>query len=180
MKSIIAVCSLRDMVIEKFGVSAWEAVLGKSGLSRNTVFLPTEDFPDELVMVVAKNLCDVMKISMEQAADAFGEYWINSYAPKVHGSLHIVAPSSRDFILKLGDIHDKACRALKGAKTPIFKFDWKDEDTLIITFESKSQVPFFIGLIKGVGRYFDEGLSVSECSFNQVSIVFPQGAIWQK
>jgi hypothetical protein len=180
MKSIIAVCGLRDMVIEKFGNSTWELVLERSGLPKDTVFLPTENAPDELVMKVANNLCAVLEITIEQAADAFGEYWMKSYAPKVYHNLHILVPSSRDFLLRLNDIHNKVKKALEGTQVPYFNYDWQDANTLIMTCESIRHMPFFIGLVRGVGRYFEESLAVNMWSSTQILIEFPQSELWQE
>jgi hypothetical protein len=181
MKSVILVCGLRDMTVERFGASTWETILTKSGLPKDTVFSPTEDAPAELVLKVAENLCSVLKITIGQAIDAFGEYWMDRYAPRVCSTLHVIAPSSRDFLLELNDIHGKACKAMKAADVPFFEYYWKDENTLMITCgPMQGQMPLFAGLVEGVGRYFDEKLAVGITSSDRIEVKFPESGIWRR
>jgi hypothetical protein len=51
---------------------------------------------------------------------------------------------------------------MKSAKPPRFKYEWKDEKTLVMTYSSnRGMVAFMPGLIRGVGKYFKEDLEVS-------------------
>jgi hypothetical protein len=175
MKGTIVVCCLRDLVVEKFGKSTWEKVLDMSGLPKDTIFLPMEEAPDEIVLEVANNLCKVLCITIGQATDAFGEYWVNCYAPKVYNNFHILAPTARDFLMKLNEIHTKVIKTMEGVQPPRFKYKWKDADTLLVTYDSKwNLMPFFVGLVKGVGKYYEEAVTVNMWSPNQMLITFPR------
>lgn len=177
MKGNIVVCCLRDLVVEKFGNATWEKVLEMSCLPRDTTFFPTEEAPDEIVLEVANNLCKVLNISIGKASDAFGEYWVNSYAPKVYHNFHILAPTARDFLMKLNEIHTRVFKTMDGARPPRFKYKWKDSNTLLVTYESKwNLMPFFVGLVKGVGKYYEEDVTVNMWSSNQMLITFPRGS----
>lgn len=173
MKGTIVVCCLRDLVVEKFGKTTWEKVLEMSCLPKETVFLPTEDATDEIVLEVTNNLCKVLDVTLAEAMDAFGEYWITRYAPKVYFNFHILAPTAKDFLVKLNEIHTRAFKTMKGTRPPRFRYKWKDANTLHVTFESRLKLmPFFVGLVKGVGKYFEEDVTVMWSS-NQMLITFP-------
>jgi len=174
MKGTIVVCCFRDMVVEKLGSPTWERVLEMSGIPRDTVFKPTEDASDEVVLEVLHNLCKVLNISIQEATEAFGEYWISCYAPKLYGNFNILSTNSRELVTKLNEIHSKVIKTMKDAPPPKFRLTWKDEDNLLITYDAKWTLAiFFIGLIKGVGRYYDEEISVNMWSSNQMLVKFP-------
>ena len=165
------------MVIQKYGTGAWEKVLEMSGLPKDTCIVPTENAHDEIIGEVLNNLCRVLDISIMQASEAFGEYWVGNYAPKMYSNFHILAPTARDFLMKLNDIHAKVVKTMKETGescVPRFKCKW-DGESLLLTFDSKKGLtPFLVGLIKGVGKYYDEEVVVSMWSDNTMLIKFPQ------
>ena len=97
MKGVIANC-LGNLIKEKFGKDKWEEVLEQAGLSRITQFLSTQDIDDDAVIKVVESVCKVLGISLPQAADAFGEYWVNSFAPKIYSAHYRNKKSSKDFL----------------------------------------------------------------------------------
>ena len=173
MKGTI-VCCLRDMVVEKFGKEAWENALVASGLPKNTVILATEDVADEAAITVVGNLCKGLNITVDQAADAFGDFWMNSYAPRIYKNYFNDAHSAKEFLLKMDDVHIMVTKTIKNANPPRFTYEWTDPNTLLMTYNSKRNlVPFFKGLVKGVGSHYHEKLHISMRTPNQMEIKFP-------
>ncbi|MGA2191846.1 MAG: heme NO-binding domain-containing protein [Nitrospirota bacterium] len=173
MKGTIA-CCLRELVIEKFGKEAWEKTMEKSGLEKNTVFLAMDDVADEAVLSVVSNLCGVLGINLEQAADAFGEYWCTVYAPRIYKGFFLGARNSRDFLLRMDSVHELTTKTIKNATPPRFRYEDKDKDTLVMTYVSKRNLmPIFQGLVKGVGKHFGEELKLRALSSSQLEITFP-------
>ncbi len=172
MKGVIAAC-LAELVIEKFGKDKWEAILEKSGLKKSTSFLPFQDIDDAAVMTVVESTCKILKITLNQAADAFGDYWVNDYAPKVYKTYYRKAKNAREFLLKMDDVHDQVTKSIKNAQPPRFEYEEKDERTLVLHYKSqRNMIIFLMGLVKGVGRYFDEKLIVRKLSDKKLEVLF--------
>ena len=167
------ICCMKEMVTEKFGIDAWRNTLEKSGLERNMVFLAMDDIPDAKVVEVISNLCNELNVTLDQAADVFGEYFATVYAPRVYGGFFIGVENAKDFLLRMNTVHEVTTKTIKNATPPMFYYEDKGK-SLIMTYESKRNlVPIFKGLVKGVGKYFKEELQVKSISPNRVEIIFP-------
>lgn len=172
MKGVIAGC-LGDLVKEKFGKEKWEAVLEDAGLSKVTHFLATQDIDDAAVLKLIQSACKVLNMSMEQAADAFGDYWMNQYAPKIYKAYYRRANSAREMLLNMNDVHKEVTSSMENAHPPRFEYEWKDDRTLIMTYHSKrGLIDLLVGLVKGVGKYYQENLKVRKLGDTEVEIVF--------
>lgn len=173
MKGTIVV-ALGEMIQKNFGKDKWREILKSVEMRPTIPVLATEDIPDETVLNIIKQTCRIMNISIEQAADAFGEYWVNEYAPRVYKVYYLDCKNARDFITKMDDIHVAATKNIPGAKPPRFNFKWEDDHTLIMTYRShRGLIDIMIGLIKGVAKYYKENLQVHKISDDKLRIVFP-------
>ena len=172
MKGVIAIC-LGELISEKFSRDKWEEVLEGAGLPRKTFFLATEDVDDAATMRVVASVCKVMDMSMTQAADAFGEYWFNVYAPRVYKAHYAGKKSAKEMLMALNHIHKSVANHSPNAHPPKFEYDWKDDKTLLMTYQSsRGLIDFFIGIVKGVGTYYKEKLSITKLPNNKVEIRF--------
>jgi hypothetical protein len=173
MKGVIVNC-LAELVKEKFGEDKWEEALEKAGLNKRTAFLATEDVDDQLVLKVINAVCEILNISLQQAADAFGEYWMCNFAPKVYKVYYDGVNSAKDFLMRMDYVHQVSTKNIPDARPPRFEYEWIDEKTLIMKYNSKrGLIDFMVGLIKGVGKYYKEDLQVTKLSNESVKIVFP-------
>jgi len=174
VKGVIVQC-LAELVKEKFGNDKWEEALEKSGLDRGSVFLATQDVDDGAVLKVVGSVCGVLGITLAQAADAFGDHWVNAFAPRVYSTHYRGVTSAKDFLLKMDAVHQAATKSIPGAHPPRFEYEWKDRKTLIMRYKShRALIDFLVGLIKGVGRHFKEDLKVTKIGDDKVEIVFPR------
>lgn len=172
MKGVIVQC-LENLIKEKFGKDKWESSLEDAGLPKNTIFLATEDVDDSAILNVIGCLCKTLNISLNQAADAFGDYWVNVFAPKVYNSFYIGVNSAKEFLLKMDDVHRLTTNTIPNAKPPRFEYEWKDDKTLIMQYNSsRGLIDFFVGLVKGVGKYYNESLDVKKLGTDKVEVVF--------
>jgi len=174
MKGVIAAC-LAELVKEKYGKEKWAAVLEDAGLSPTTMFMPSANIEDAAVMKVVGSVCKVLNITMLQAADAFGDYWVTTYAPKVYKAYYRGKPNARDFLTNMDYVHKTVTERIPDAHPPRFDYEWKDDNTLIMHYKSsRGMIDFFVGLLKGVGHYFNEKLVVTKLGLTKVKIVFPK------
>lgn len=173
MKGVIANC-LGNLIKEKFGKDKWEEVLEQAGLSRITQFLSTQDIDDDAVIKVVESVCKVLGISLPQAADAFGEYWVNSFAPKIYSAHYRNKKSSKDFLLDMDNVHATVTKTMSNARPPRFTYEWKNDHTLTMTYKShRGLIDFVVGLVKGVGKYYKEDLKITKLGDTKVQVTFP-------
>lgn len=173
MKGVIVKC-LADLVTERFGKEKWEEILEKSGLKSTTVFLATENVDDAMVLKILNSTCNVLGINLQQASDAFGEYLVCNFAPKIYSVYYKGANSAKDFLVKMDKVHEITTQNIPDAKPPRFGYQWKDDKTLIMTYNSKrGLIDIMIGLIKGVGKYYNENLRITKLGPDRVEIIFP-------
>lgn len=172
MKGTILRC-LKELVEEKFGVDKWRAVAAKvEGMPR--VILPISDVPDAKVIEAVQATCDVLGITLQQAADAFGDYWVNVYSQKYYSSFYKNTDNARDFILSMDKVHEAMTSNLENAHPPKFSYAWKDDKTLILDYASnRGLIDFAVGLLKGVGIHYNTNLKITKLSDKQIEIIFP-------
>jgi len=172
MKGVIAIC-LKEVIVLKFGTTKWNEIMTASGLNPNMALLASVDLDDAVVVNVVKNTCKTLNLTMEQVADYFGDHWMNSYAAKIYKPYYGTNSNAKDFIIKLSEIHRSVTNNIPNAKPPKFEYDWKDENTLILTYISpRGLIDFVVGLAKGVGKYYHQKLSVRKISTTKVEIIF--------
>ncbi|MBU1118400.1 heme NO-binding domain-containing protein [Patescibacteria group bacterium] len=174
MKGVIVSC-FEELVKEKFGQDKWDEILDKVGIDKGKrVFLATEDIDDAAVMNVLDKTCEVLDMSVNDVTDAFGDYWVNSYAPRFYKIYFNQAHSAREFLLNMDNVHIATTKSIANAHPPRFEYEWKDDNTLIMTYKSeRGLIDLFISLVKGVGKHYHEDLKVTKLDNKKVEIVFP-------
>ncbi|MCD4812833.1 heme NO-binding domain-containing protein [bacterium] len=171
MKGTIVKC-LQELVKEKFGQDKWDAVVAKVP-DMPKVILSISDIDDSKAMKAIQATCEVLNITLEQAADAFGEYWMTVYAPKNYPVFFNKNKTAKDFILYMDRVHDTVTKSMENAHPPRFAYEWKDDKTLLFNYSSQRNIIVIAGgLIKGVGKYFNEEIKVTKLSESQLEIVF--------
>jgi Haem-NO-binding len=173
MKGAIVNC-LQDLVVSKFGKDKWEAAMKQAKFEDHSIFLAIQDVDDAKVLNLVGAVCSVLNISLTQAADAFGEHWMCSYAPKNYHPFFNGINTAKDFLLRMDAVHTITTKNVPNAHPPRFDYTWENSRTLVMKYNShRDLIDFMVGLIKGVGKYFKENLDVTKESENSVRVVFP-------
>ncbi len=172
MKGIIVKC-LQELVVEKFGQDKWDVIAAKVGDMPKTI-TPVSDIPDEKDMQALRATCEVLGISLQQVADAFGDYWVNVFSQKYYSIYYEKRKNAREFILYMDHVHDTMTQDMEHARPPRFKYEWKDDKTLIFHYTShRDLIDLAAGLIKGVGKFYKEDLKVKKISDKELEVIFP-------
>jgi len=173
MKGVIIKC-LKDMVSEKFGSEKWIKILEMSELDPYMAIKALDDIEDATALKLIDSTCSVLDVTLPQAAELFGDYWVNVFAPKIYSIYYEGLNSAKEFILHMDELHTKVTNHIANARPPRFTYDWKDDNILLVTYQShRGLIDIFIGLAKGVGTYFNEDIKVKKLSEQQVEIIFP-------
>lgn len=171
MKGVIVLC-LKEMITNNYEKEKWEKILDSVGLSKDMLILPITEVEDSTVMKVLEATGKELGLSLQQLADVFGDYWVNKYSQKIY-YIFYRAKSAKEFLLNMDSLHIRMTKELDNANPPRFTFDWKDDKTLIMNYNSKrGLIDFVVGLAKGVGKYYNEPLSVSKVDDQRVQVVF--------
>lgn len=172
MKGTIVKC-LEELVVTQFGKDKWGKSLEEAGIKNSKIFLPFEDVEDSVVMKLITAVCRHLNISLSQAADAFGDYWVNVYSQKLYPQYYQKHKTAKDFLLDMDAVHVAMTKTIKEARPPRFDYEWKDENTLIMNYKShRGLIDFTVGLVKGVGKFYNENLRVTKLGTDKIEIVF--------
>ena len=172
MKGVIVKC-LEELVITKFGKEKWEQSLEDVGQKKNMVFYILSDVEDATVIKLVEAVCKNLNLTLSQATDAFGDYWINNYSQDIYKIYYKKNKTAKEFMLNMDDLHITMTKTIENAKPPRFTFEWKDDKTLVVHYNShRGLIDFAIGLTKGVGKYYKENLEVKKLSPDKFQIVF--------
>jgi len=174
MKASVVKC-IEDLVSEKFGRDKWEAILTESSLPKDSMFLPMADVEDAKVLEIVGNTAKVLGITLEQALDAFADYWVNVYGLKIYKPYYQGAKNAREFMLKLDGMHERLTKNIPNARPPRFKYEWKNDRTLVMTYDSsRGLIDLAVSMTKAIGTYFKEEIKVSKLSSTRLEIVFAE------
>jgi hypothetical protein len=172
MKGVILSC-LASMVKDKFGEEKWALAMQDAGLARTAIFLAHEDVADAQAVRILGSVCKVLDIDLQQAGDAFGDYWVNTFTPNIYPAYYLGVTNAREFLLKMDKVHIMTTQSIPNAHPPRFDYNWKDDRTLIMTYRSeRGLMDLFVGLIKGVGKRYGENLAIQVLDKSRVEIVF--------
>jgi len=164
---------LKEMVVVKFGANKWEECVRTMGELQHGYFLATSDVPDAQVMKLIVACCKTLDISIEQAADAFGEYWACAFALRIYPMYFNRCRTAREFLLAMDKVHVDTTSGMDNARPPRFEYEWKNDTTLIMIYKSsRNLLDILVGLVKGVGKHYGENLEVSKAGRDRVEIVF--------
>jgi hypothetical protein len=172
MKGSIVKC-LADLVRSSFGEDKWNEIVTLSGENPNAPIRAIADFEDRTVFRMIDNTCKVLHLTRQQACDAFGDYWVNTFAPKVYGAYYHRFGDAKQFIIGMSQVHKTVTKNIANARPPEFTFEEPDENTLIVTYIStRNMLDFYIGLVKGVGKYFSAPIGIEKLSPDRVKLTF--------
>jgi len=172
MKGVIVKC-LSDLVKSDFGEQKWKEIMQKSGENPIMVFNAIWDIDDQRVFKIFENTCEVLNLSKQQACDAFGNYFVNIFAPKMYSIFYGKFTNAKEFIMGMDNVHDIVTRNISNARPPRFTIEEVDENTIIVNYQStRNMIDFYIGLVKGVGNYFNTPIGIKKLSKEKVELTF--------
>ncbi|MDR1903222.1 MAG: heme NO-binding domain-containing protein [Treponema sp.] len=173
IKGTIVLC-LADLVkSNNEGQKKWHEVLRKSKLPEDLHITRIADIDDAVFHTVLGNICEVLHLTRSQLIDAFGDYWVNVYAPKYYKAYYYGINTAKSLIIGVDKIHEQVTKIMPNAHPPRFDFEEIGGNTLRVHYKSqRKMIDFYIGLVKGVGKFFKARLTVKKISEEYVEIKF--------
>ena len=172
MKGSIVKC-LSELIKGSFGEHKWKEIMQHSGENPNMVIRAISDIDDKTFFIIFENTCKVLNLSKQQACDAFGNYWMNTFAPQMYGAYFGRFKNAKQFIMGMDSIHDTVTNIVINARPPRFTIEEVDENTIIVNYIStRNMIDFYIGLVKGVSAYFKTTIDIKKLSEEKVELRF--------
>ncbi|MDR0721779.1 MAG: heme NO-binding domain-containing protein [Treponema sp.] len=172
MKGLIVLC-IAELIKKVSGEPQWQEILKRSGLPTDLQLTSISDVDDGVIQEVLKNIGEVLQLSPQQISEAFGDYWVNNYACKHYKAYYYGINSAKAMIMKIDTIHEQVTKIIPNARPPRFDVEEIDEHTLKVHYKShRKMIDFYIGLVKGVGKFFKTPVQVKKLSEAYVEIRF--------
>jgi hypothetical protein len=172
MKGVIVI-AVKELVVKKFGAHKWKEALKQAGIEKEPLIMSVSDVDDEVVLKVMEGLCKTLNLNFHELSDAFGDFWVNTFALKTLPHYFRGIKTAKDFLLAMDNVHVSATKSIPNNHPPRFTYEWKNEKTLIMIYRSKrGLIDLMPGLVRGVGRYFNERIAVTKLDKDKIQIVF--------
>lgn len=173
MKGTISRCLL-EMIDEKMGSEMSNQVVAKANVSSpNLLRMSLSDVPEDDFMKLFTATLSETGLSMEAACDAFGEFWCCTYVPKNYNFVIEKFSNAKEMILGMDKVHTQLTATIKNARPPHFEYHWQSENELEVTYISdRGLIDVYVGLARGVGKYFKEDVKAVKMSESKVLITF--------
>ena len=154
--------SVEQMVRSRFGETAWATIRAKAGVDIDG-FVALKSYPDEMTYRMVGAASEVLGLPPAQVLEAFGEYWVLETAQKGYGD--VMKMSGRtfpEFLQNLDQMHSRLSLTFKHYVPPSFECTDVTSDSLVLHYHSSRTglLPFVVGLVKGLARWFNTPATV--------------------
>jgi hypothetical protein len=155
---------LQQFVTKNHGISTWKNLLRSAGLSHK-MYMPTEIYPDQDIQAIVKTASEQLNVPAADILEDFG-FYISEGMLRIYASSIKAEWKSLDLIEHTENTMHKAVRhADKNAMPPALTCQRIAHNKVQILYNSERQmIELGIGIIKGIGRYYNEKLLVSRSS----------------
>ena len=148
--------AIEELVTEKFGLDAWEAVKEKSGVDVD-FFLSNEPYDDALTYKLAGGASEVLGITVGQVLNAFGEWWILKTGKEKYGGLMEAGGNNlKEFLVNLPLFHNRIMLIYPKLTPPEFKVSDVTDNSILVHYHSKREglQEFVRGLLCGLAKMY--------------------------
>lgn len=161
MKGTILTC-LSELVEERYGRKVWTEALRLAGLRPGAIFLPSADVDDAVVHRLFATVAEAGHLTPAELAEAFGDAWINDYAPTLYRQFFTEYRTALDFLASIDVVHAEMTRKNPDAQPPRFTVVERAPGRLVLHYGSARSMEALVpGLIRGVARRYREELVIT-------------------
>ncbi len=148
--------AIEELVTQKFGLDAWEAVKEKSGVDVD-FFLSNEPYDDDITYKLAGAASEVLGITVGQVLNAFGEWWILKTGKEKYGGLMEAGGNNlKEFLVNLPLFHNRIMLIYPKLTPPEFKVSDVTDNSILVHYHSKREglQEFVRGLLSGLAKMY--------------------------
>ena len=171
MKGVIFIAT-KELILSRFGKKKWDEIIKNSGLSKEPVVVPMSNLDDALFLRIISSIQETLNLTLSEVASAFGDYWINTYSPALYREFYNKAKNAKEFLLNTANIHEIVTENMDDAHPPKFIIRERG-NSLIMEYKSRRKlIEIAVGIINGVGKYYNEQLEINKIGENKIEIIF--------
>jgi hypothetical protein len=175
MHGSFIVC-LKEMMISKFEESFWFETLEHAGIEKSFHTVSNKEVPEDVAQKIIKSSIKTLNIEERRFGEMFGSFWINNYANTNYFAFFDSCKSVKEFLNQINKIHQKITSNLPKPTPPVFKITWENKNSAIIDYDSqRGLIHIAVGLLKALGNYYKEEISVYRIEKNKIKLFLDTG-----
>jgi hypothetical protein len=154
--------AVEQLVVSLKGEPGWRGVCAHAGVSSDG-FVATEIYDDKLTFDLVNAVSVRMGLPVETVLEAFGEYWITYTAAEGYESIMDSGGNNlREFLGNLNSMHGRVEATFAHLSIPQFRVEDISPHEYHLFYRSTRDglAPMVIGLVKGLGKRFDQAIEV--------------------
>lgn len=152
-----------------FGDDVVKNAMSYAGWGENKIFSPIENVEDDKVNKYIKYISDNKNITTKELWRKIGQDNIISFSKDYPAFFK--HDSAYSFLKSMYDVHVVMTKKFIGAKPPILTMTPISRREAIFTYNSsRGMFEYFLGMLEGVGNYFNEKIQVEEISKTKTSL----------
>lgn len=142
-----------------YGESKVDEVVKQFNIDTAKLLIPTNDISDDLIVQLSRTLAQKVGRTYEQLWEETGYNNIRTFHNYYPG--YFKKEGCMSFLSAMDSVHRVLTRRIKGAKPPKIIFNYVNERTAIVRYESHRDFrSYFLGLLKGAAEFFNDPLKV--------------------
>lgn len=167
------IVGLNEMVVKKFGNDLWSEILESAGFEPNYRPISNQEVIDDEALLLIKASIKKLNLGERAFGEMFGNYWIKQFAKEKYFAFFSAYKNVRDFLNEINSMHSRLTANLKNQNPPRFEITWENPQTAVLFYHSKRQLGHIaVGLLKALGEYYREEISVFKVDTNQIRVLF--------
>lgn len=152
-----------------FGDDVVKNAMSYDGWGENKIFSPIENVEDDKVNKYIKYISDNKNITTKELWRKIGQDNIISFSKDYPAFFK--HENAYSFLKSMYDVHVVMTKKFIGAKPPILTITPISRREAIFTYNSsRGMFEYFLGMLEGVGNYFNEKIQVEEISKTKTSL----------
>ncbi|MDB2077033.1 heme NO-binding domain-containing protein [Clostridium paraputrificum] len=152
-----------------FGDDVVKNAMSYAGWGEHKIFSPIENVEDDKVNKYIKYISDNKNITTKELWRKIGQDNIISFSKDYPAFFK--HDSAYSFLKSMYDVHVVMTKKFIGAKPPILTMTPISRREAIFTYNSsRGMFEYFLGMLEGVGNYFNEKIQVEEISKTKTSL----------
>ncbi|MDU4938326.1 MAG: heme NO-binding domain-containing protein [Clostridium sp.] len=152
-----------------FGDDVVKNAMSYAGWGEHKIFSPIENVEDDKVNKYIKYISDNKNITTKELWRKIGQDNIISFSKDYPAFFK--HESAYSFLKSMYDVHVVMTKKFIGAKPPILTMTPISRREAIFTYNSsRGMFEYFLGMLEGVGNYFNEKIQVEEISKTKTSL----------
>ncbi|WP_319466586.1 methyl-accepting chemotaxis protein [uncultured Pseudodesulfovibrio sp.] len=154
----------QGFVQQKYGDAVYDGMQNDLG---NPVFLPTESYPDQVLMQMAESVSSSVGISIRNFFLELGRFTVGRFNEMYPA--HFKNESLKEFYLRMNEVHAQLTKDHPGIHPPNFTYEDKGDDLFMNYRSSRGLFDYFEGILLGAAEFKGEAVTVKVKPFDETT-----------